>query len=152
MKFFKVFWICIVLGFSQPVFINLHMPNDFFPNMTFVPYFKGFPTITHITHLDLPFGSFEFISIYVHFGISWWNSNVQDVSIQFTRPFSFHLISACFCSHHWAFHTLARAHASKIQIAIVAVYSSLYGLLIKPKAKYTKNRVATALLFIQRTG
>ena len=45
----------------------------FFPNMTFVPYFKGFPTITHTTFLDLPFGSFEDLSIHVHFGISCYN-------------------------------------------------------------------------------
>ena len=49
------------------------MSNEFLPNMTFVPYFKGFPTITHITFLDFPCVSFEEFILYVHFGISCYN-------------------------------------------------------------------------------
>ena len=99
-------------------FHKFQTPNELLPNMTFVPYFKGFPAITHNAILDLPCVSFEDLFIYVQFGIFMMKLNVQASSLQNARPITLQVNSARFCTHHWASHAPVQAHAYPISNAM----------------------------------
>ena len=124
-KFGNLTFACFAPYTLNSKFTNFHTSNGFLPNITFVPYIKTFPTITHM--LMFGFGKWHFrrgevLGIIVH---NMLKLITQAYALPTTRPFQLNYTSDCIWHWIWAFYMIMQAHAMHILLPCTRIFHLL---------------------------